>query len=141
MLRVAARNRVIFDANFYLRPLASILDKYSHICAVLIDRREAVWYDVANPDPDLEGGELSVFRQGFDQGAARFGRLVAERERQAQALAHPVGGLRTITVAAVVGHMISVLDEAAHHRSGRRRGEPLAFLPGHDSIVLAGDYE
>jgi peptide subunit release factor 1 (eRF1) len=41
------RSRVIFDANFYVRPLASILDKYSHICALLIDRREAVWYDVS----------------------------------------------------------------------------------------------
>jgi peptide chain release factor subunit 1 len=41
------RNRVVFDANFYVRPLASILDKYSHICAVLINRREAVWYDVS----------------------------------------------------------------------------------------------
>lgn len=41
------RNRVVFDANFYVRPLASILDKYSHICALLVDRREAVWYDVA----------------------------------------------------------------------------------------------
>lgn len=41
------RNRVVFDANFYVRPLASILDKYSHICAILVDRREAVWYDVA----------------------------------------------------------------------------------------------
>lgn len=41
------RNRVVFDSSFYLRPLASILDKYSHICAVLIDRREAVWYDIA----------------------------------------------------------------------------------------------
>lgn len=41
------RNRVVFDANFYLRPLASILDKYSRICAVLVDRREAVWYDVS----------------------------------------------------------------------------------------------
>ncbi|HMA54733.1 MAG TPA: hypothetical protein VKT17_09740, partial [Acidobacteriota bacterium] len=40
------RSRVIFDTNFYVRPLASILDKYSHICALLIDRREAVWYDV-----------------------------------------------------------------------------------------------
>jgi peptide chain release factor subunit 1 len=40
------RNRVLFDANFYVRPLASILDKYSHICVLLIDRREAVWYDV-----------------------------------------------------------------------------------------------
>jgi uncharacterized protein len=33
------------------------------------------WYDIADPDPDLALGELSVFRQGFDQGAARFGRL------------------------------------------------------------------
>jgi len=36
---------------------------------------KVVWYDVANPDPDLSGGEPPVFRQGFDQGAARFGRL------------------------------------------------------------------
>ena len=36
---------------------------------------KAVWYDLPNPDPDLEGGEPSVFRQGFDQGAARFARL------------------------------------------------------------------
>ncbi len=41
------RSRVVFDANFYLRPLASILDKYSRICCVLIDRREAVWYDIS----------------------------------------------------------------------------------------------
>jgi peptide chain release factor subunit 1 len=40
------RNRVIFDANFYVRPLAAILDKYSSICALLISRREAVWYGV-----------------------------------------------------------------------------------------------
>jgi peptide chain release factor subunit 1 len=40
------RNRVVFESNFYVRPLASILDKYSHICALLVDRREAVWYDI-----------------------------------------------------------------------------------------------
>ncbi|HSA96874.1 MAG TPA: hypothetical protein VLJ16_12545, partial [Acidobacteriota bacterium] len=40
------RNRVIFDANFYVRPLAAILDKYSPICVLLINRREALWYDV-----------------------------------------------------------------------------------------------
>ena len=40
------RNRVVFDTNFYVRPLASILDKYSHILALLVDRREAVWYDI-----------------------------------------------------------------------------------------------
>jgi secreted PhoX family phosphatase len=36
---------------------------------------KAVWYDVENPDPDLSGGEDSVFLQGFNQGAARFARL------------------------------------------------------------------
>jgi peptide chain release factor subunit 1 len=41
------RNRVIFDMNFYVRPLASILDKYSPACVLLISRREAVWYSVA----------------------------------------------------------------------------------------------
>jgi secreted PhoX family phosphatase len=34
-----------------------------------------VWYDIENPDPDLAGGEDSVFLQGFNQGAARFARL------------------------------------------------------------------
>ncbi len=41
------RNRIIFDANFYLRPLASILDKYSHICALIVGHRKSVWYDVS----------------------------------------------------------------------------------------------
>ena len=33
--------------NFYIRPLASILDKYSPACVLLVSRREAVWYSVA----------------------------------------------------------------------------------------------
>jgi peptide chain release factor subunit 1 len=41
------RNRVIFDMNFYVRPLASILDKYSPACVLLVSRREAVWYSVS----------------------------------------------------------------------------------------------
>jgi secreted PhoX family phosphatase len=36
---------------------------------------EADWLDVENPDPELSSGEPSVFRQGFDLGGARFGRL------------------------------------------------------------------
>jgi secreted PhoX family phosphatase len=36
---------------------------------------KAAWYDIENPDPDLAGGETSVFNQGFNQGAARFARL------------------------------------------------------------------
>jgi len=41
------RNRVIIDTNFYVRPLASILDKYSPACVLLVSRREAVWYNVS----------------------------------------------------------------------------------------------
>ncbi len=41
------RNRIIFDANFYVRPLVAILDKYSPICVQLISRRQARWYSVS----------------------------------------------------------------------------------------------
>ena len=40
------RNRAIFDATFYVRPLAAILDKYSRICILLLGRREARWFEV-----------------------------------------------------------------------------------------------
>lgn len=33
------------------------------------------WVDISNPDPNLEGGQLSCFRQGRDQGGAAFNRL------------------------------------------------------------------
>jgi peptide subunit release factor 1 (eRF1) len=41
------RNRIVFDANFYVRPISAILDKYSPICVLLISRREARWYEVS----------------------------------------------------------------------------------------------
>jgi secreted PhoX family phosphatase len=37
--------------------------------------RRADWFDIPNPDPDLAAGQESVFLQGFNAGAARFGRL------------------------------------------------------------------
>jgi peptide chain release factor subunit 1 len=40
------RNRFIIDQNFYVRPLLAILDKYRRICAFLISRREARWYEI-----------------------------------------------------------------------------------------------
>ena len=40
------RNRIIFDQNFYVRPLLAILDKYHRVCAFLINRREARWYEI-----------------------------------------------------------------------------------------------
>jgi len=40
------RNRIIFDLNPYVRPLTAILDEYHCLCALLIDRREAKWYEI-----------------------------------------------------------------------------------------------
>jgi secreted PhoX family phosphatase len=36
---------------------------------------QTTWHDVPNADPDLAGGEPSVFAQGFERGGAHFGRL------------------------------------------------------------------
>ena len=33
------------------------------------------WVDIDNPDPDFAASETTVFQQGFENGAARFGRL------------------------------------------------------------------
>jgi peptide subunit release factor 1 (eRF1) len=42
----APRNHIIFDRAPYLRPLSSILDEYHRICALLLERREASWFDI-----------------------------------------------------------------------------------------------
>jgi peptide subunit release factor 1 (eRF1) len=68
------RNRIIFDANFYVRPLAAILDKYSSICVLLLSRREARWYDVSmNEIRALDALESDVpgrVREGGFEGTA-----------------------------------------------------------------------
>ncbi len=40
------RNMIVFDHNPYVRPLSAILDEYHSICALLLDRREAIWYEI-----------------------------------------------------------------------------------------------
>jgi len=40
------RSTMIFDHNPYVRPLSAILDEYHRICSLLIDRREAAWYEI-----------------------------------------------------------------------------------------------
>jgi peptide subunit release factor 1 (eRF1) len=42
----APRNHFIFDRSLYLRPLTSMLDDYRRICALLLDRQEARWYEI-----------------------------------------------------------------------------------------------
>jgi peptide chain release factor subunit 1 len=68
------RNRVIFDTNFYIRPLAAILDKYSPICALLVSRREARWYEVTMNEiralDELESDVPSRVREGGFEGTA-----------------------------------------------------------------------
>jgi peptide subunit release factor 1 (eRF1) len=66
------RNRVIFDTNFYVRPLAAILDKYSSICVQLISRREARWYSVSMGEikllDELQSDVPSRVREGGFEG-------------------------------------------------------------------------
>ena len=68
------RNRVIFDTNFYIRPLVAILDNYSPICALLISRREARWYEVTMNEiralDELESDVPSRVREGGFEGTA-----------------------------------------------------------------------
>ena len=68
------RNRITFDTNFYIRPLAAILDKYSPICALLISRRESRWYDVSMNEikalDELESDVPSRVREGGFEGTA-----------------------------------------------------------------------
>ncbi len=68
------RNRIIFDTSFYIRPLAAILEKYSPICALLISRREARWYEVAMNEirllDELESDVPSRVREGGFEGTA-----------------------------------------------------------------------
>lgn len=40
------RNRIVQDFDFYTRPLTAILEKYKKTCALLINRKKAVWYEV-----------------------------------------------------------------------------------------------
>jgi peptide subunit release factor 1 (eRF1) len=42
----APRNHVFFDRYPYVRPLSSILDEYRHICALILERQQARWYDI-----------------------------------------------------------------------------------------------
>ncbi len=68
------RSRIIFDSNFYIRPLAAILDKYSSICALLVSRREARWYEITMNEikaiDELESDVPGRVREGGFEGTA-----------------------------------------------------------------------
>ena len=43
----APRDRILFDANPYIRPLSVILDESRNMIALILDRREARWYEIS----------------------------------------------------------------------------------------------
>lgn len=40
------RNHLFFDRSFHIRPLLSIRDEYHRICALLLNRQQARWYEI-----------------------------------------------------------------------------------------------
>ena len=42
----APRNNLVFEANPYIRPLTVILDEFHSICALILERQEARWYNI-----------------------------------------------------------------------------------------------
>ncbi|MFW6139801.1 MAG: hypothetical protein ACOC5S_00420 [Acidobacteriota bacterium] len=50
------RNLVVFDRNPYVRPLSAIFEQYHRICVLVMDRKEAKWYDIYM-------GEISLIDQ------------------------------------------------------------------------------
>ncbi|HEX9902790.1 MAG TPA: hypothetical protein VGB72_08005 [Acidobacteriota bacterium] len=42
----APRSRLLFDHNPYVKPLSAVLDESHRLCALLVNRREAIWFSV-----------------------------------------------------------------------------------------------
>lgn len=83
------RNRIVFDQNFYVRPLLAILDKYRRICVLLLGRREARLYEVHMSGIKPLGSVTSdvpgrVKDAGFEGSASRR----IERNLEAHVLEH-----------------------------------------------------
>jgi peptide subunit release factor 1 (eRF1) len=68
----APRSQVIFDRYPYVRPLSSILDEYRHICALILERQQARWYDIFMGEiallEQLAGDVPSRVKEGGWQG-------------------------------------------------------------------------
>ncbi len=83
------RNRIVFDQNFYVRPLLAILERYRRICVLLVSRREARLYEVQMGGIKLLESLTSdvpgkVKEAGFEGSASRR----IERHIEAHVLEH-----------------------------------------------------
>jgi peptide subunit release factor 1 (eRF1) len=66
------KNTIVFDQNPYVRPLSAFLGEYHRTCALVIDRKEAKWYDVYMGEihllHSLKGDVPSKVREGGWEG-------------------------------------------------------------------------
>jgi len=81
------RNLVVFDFNPYVRPLSAILEEYHRVCTLILDRKQARWYDIYMgeifPVDTLESDVPSRIREGGWEGysSKRIERHAASRLR------------------------------------------------------------
>lgn len=79
------KNTIVFDQNPYVRPLSAFLGEYHRTCALIIDRKEAKWYDIYMGEitliESLEGDVPSKVREGGWEGyeSKRIERHIASR--------------------------------------------------------------
>lgn len=79
------KNTIVFDQNPYVRPLSAFLGEYHRICALIIDRKEAKWYDIYMGEirllESLEGDVPSKVKEGGWEGyeSKRIERHIASR--------------------------------------------------------------
>jgi peptide subunit release factor 1 (eRF1) len=68
----APKNTIVFDQNPYVRPLSAFLGEYHRTCALIIDRKEAKWYDIymgeINLLKSLRGDVPGKVREGGWEG-------------------------------------------------------------------------
>jgi peptide subunit release factor 1 (eRF1) len=79
------KNTIVFDQNPYVRPLSAFLEDYHRICALIIDRKEAKWYDIYMGEITLlenfKGDVPSKVKEGGWEGyeSKRIERHIASR--------------------------------------------------------------
>jgi len=74
------RNMVIFDRNPYVRPLSAIFEQYHRICALVMDRKEAKWYDIYMGEIHLiEKMETDLSKHKGETGREGFGSQSLEK--------------------------------------------------------------
>jgi peptide subunit release factor 1 (eRF1) len=66
------KNTIVFDQNPYVRPLSAFLGEYHRTCALILDRKEAKWYDIYMGEiallKSLKGDVPSKVREGGWEG-------------------------------------------------------------------------